>query len=352
VAAGLGTGTVAAAACILAVAGGGGSAAAASKVYSIYYSTPFIGNGWRTQAIDTTKAVLTHEPLKGEATVTIEVSAQNTPASQIASLNNIILKHPDAIMVEPSTPSALQGVIQQACNDHIVVTVFDSPLPNQCTYGWFENFVSIGKTQAEWIATTLHGKGNIFQDQGLAGTLVAQQIVQGEDSVFKNYPGIKIIGKFYSQFAPGPEEQAVSTLLAAHPDVNAVISEAYVTGTFTAFKNAHHAIVPIAGFAYNGPMVACATTKGATCFLASDPPYQAAYALRGAITLLQGGKERHLSYLPTSCFTTNGTSVPGETCSKIAVGKNAFPSLSPELAAPVNPPWVTPPLTVKEATGT
>jgi ribose transport system substrate-binding protein len=343
---------IAAALVVAAATIGAVTASAAGKVYSIYYSTPFIGNGWRTQAIHTTQAVLKHQPLNGKAKVTIVVSAQNTPASQIASLNNIILQHPDAIVVEPSTPTALQGVIQQACNQHIVVTVFDSPLPNQCTHGWFMNFVSIGKTQAEWIAKTLHGKGNIFQDQGLAGTLVAQQIVQGENSVFKHYPGIKVIGKFYSQFAPGPEEQAVASLLAAHPNVDAVISEAYVTGTFTAFKNANHPIVPVASFAYNGPMVACATTKGATCFLASDPPFQAAYALRGAITILNGGTEPHLTYLNTFCFTTNGTSVPGEKCSPIIVGKNAFPKLSPELAAPVNPPWVSPPLTVKEATGT
>ncbi len=330
---------------------GSPGAAAKTKTYSIYYSTPFIGNGWRTQAIHTTQAVLNHEPLKGRAHVTIAVSAQNTAPSQIASLNDIILKHPDAILLQPSVPAALQPVVQHACNAHIVVAVFDSPVPNACTYGTFMSFVTIGQSQARWIVQTLHGKGKIFQDQGLPGTLVAAQIVQGQDSVFKKYPGIQIVGKFYSQFATGPEEQAVSSLLAAHPDVTGVVTEAYITGSFKAFANAKHRLVPFAGFAYNGPMVDCGTVKGANCFLASDPPYQAAYALRSAIDVLDGKAAPHRTILPSQCFTTNGSSPPGETCAKIQVGVNAFPAGSSENASPVSPPWVQPPLTVKEATG-
>lgn len=317
-----------------------------AKTYNIYYSTSFIGNGFRVQAVKTLQALLkSHAPLKGRAKLTVVVSPQNTPASQIASLRGIILKHPDAIIIEPSVSAALEPVIQQACNAGIVVGVWDSPVPNKCTYGWFMPIRRVGVLHGQWLAKVTHGHGTIFQDLGLAGVPLAKTIIDGEDSVLKKYPKINLV-TFYGQFATGPTVQAVSALLTAHPDVAAVDSMAFVNGAFTAFQRAHHKMVPMAGMPYNAVVKDCTSVKGANCGLTFWPAYQDAYVLRTVIDVLDGKKEPHLQTIPTGCFTTNGEPIGSVKCQKL--NAKLFQGGSPEGATPVSPSWVHPPLTPAE----
>jgi len=329
----------------------GGGPSSGKKTYNIYLSNSYLGEGWRTQMVKSVQAVLTHSPLKGRANLTVINSDQNTPSSQIASLNNIILKKPDAIVIDPSSPPALQPVLQRACDQHILVVALDQPVNASCAYNVHMNFKTIGQEAAGWLAKTLHGKGTIFVDQGLPGSTVSTDLMTGYMGVIKQNPGISVASKFTSQFAPGPEQQAVASLLSAHPDVSGVISQGYVSGSFSAFKDAGHKLVPFAAFGYNGPMSDCATQSGATCFLATDPPWQSASALKVAIDVLDGKAQPKDQVLPSQCFSTNRVSPAGETCDAIKVGQNTFPKLSPGIVFPVSPPWTSPPLSIHEATG-
>jgi ribose transport system substrate-binding protein len=322
--------------------------ARAQKTYNIYYSTSFNGNGFRVQAVNTLKALLqSHAPLKGRANLTVVVSPQNTPASQIASIRGIILKHPDAIIIQPSVSTALEPVINQACAAGIVVGVWDSPVPNKCAYGWFMPIREVGVLHGLWLAKVMHGQGTLFQDLGLAGVPLAKTIIEGEDSVLDKYPKIKKV-TFYGQFATGPTVQAVTSLLTAHPEVAAVDSMAFVDGAFTAFKRANHKMVPAGGMPYNGTITACTTTPGAKCGLTFWPAYQAAYTLRTVIDVLDGKKEPHTQIIPTGCFTTDGAPIGTLNCAKLNPDLGKGSTSSPEGAAPVSPPWARPPLTGKE----
>jgi ABC-type sugar transport system substrate-binding protein len=319
------------------------------KTYNIYYSTSFNGNGYRVQSVNTMLALLKgHAPLAGRAKITVVVSPQNTPASQIASIRGIILKHPDAIIIQPSVSAALQPVIQQACNAGIVVGVWDSPVPNKCVYGWFMPIRQIGVLHAEWLAKAMHGHGVLFQDLGLPGVLLAKTIIDGENSVFKKYPGIKKV-TFYGNFATGPTVQAVSALLTSHPDVAGVDDMAFINGAFTAFERAHHALVPMSSMPYNAGVVDCATLKGANCGFTYWPAYQAAYVLRTVIDVLDGKKEPHTQLIPTACLTSDGSPIGSLKCGKFTPQLVAEAKAgSPEGASPVSPPWAKPPVTASE----
>jgi ribose transport system substrate-binding protein len=318
------------------------------KTYTIYYSTSFNGNGYRVQSVNTLKALLkNHAPLKGRANLTVVVSAQNTPASQIASIRGIILKRPDAIIIQPSVSTALAPVIDQACKAGIVVGVWDSPVPNACAYGWFMPIRNIGVLHGLWLAKAMKGEGTLFQDQGLAGVPLAAEIIAGENSVLKKYPKIKRV-TFYGNFATGPTVQAVTALLTAHPEVKAVDSMAFVDGAFTAFKRANKKMVPAAGMPYNGTVKACTSTPGAKCGLTFWPAYQAAYTMRTVINVLDGKKEKHTQLIPTGCFTTDGSAIGPLKCGKLNAGLTKGTTKSPEGAAPVSPPWAVPPVTAQE----
>jgi ribose transport system substrate-binding protein len=335
---------IAAVGLLIPAAGGAG----AKETYTIYYSTSFNGNGYRVQSVNTLKALLkNHAPLKGKANLTVVVSAQNTPASQIASIRGIILKRPDAIIIQPSVSSALTPVIDQACKAGIVVGVWDSPVSNACAYGWFMPIRQIGVLHGLWLAKVMKGEGTLFQDQGLAGVPLAKTIIDGENSVLKKYPKIKRV-TFYGNFATGPTVEAVTALLTAHPEVKAVDSMAFVDGAFTAFKRAKKPMVPASGMPYNGTVKACTSTPGANCGLTFWPAYQAAYVLRTVIDVLDGKKQPHTQTIPTGCFTTDGSAIGTLKCGKLSAKLTKGTTKSPEGAAPVSPPWAVPPVTAQE----
>jgi ribose transport system substrate-binding protein len=333
--------------------GGGGSAERASArkdTYDIYLSNSYLGEGWRTQMVKTAEAALRHKPLQGRVKLTVVTSEQNTPSSQIQSLNNIILKKPDAIVVDPASPPALTPVLNRACDQGITVVGFDQVVQAKCARSLHVDFPQIGRRQAEWMARTLKGRGGVLQDQGLPGTTISTELVENQRKVLaEQAPGIKILDTFTSEFAPGPEQKAVSSLLAAHSDVDGLFSQGYVSGSFAAFRNAGRPVVPFAAFAYNGPMSDCATVKGAECYLAAAPPYQSAWAIKLAVDVMDGKQVPKDTVIPSECFVTNGISPKGQTCERIQVGKNAFPKLSPDLVFPVSPPWTD--ISVQEVTG-
>ena len=121
----------------------------------------------------TATAVTKVAPLKGKVNLII-ANTNNDPTDQINSLNQIILKKPAAIMVDASSPTALNATIERACAEGIKVVSFDNPVTAPCALKVGTNFSVSGKIGAEWLAKTLHGHGQIAMDTGLAGAPAPQ----------------------------------------------------------------------------------------------------------------------------------------------------------------------------------
>jgi ribose transport system substrate-binding protein len=313
----------------------------AAAPYSIYLSNNYLGNTWRVQMEKSAEAAVKLSPLKGKINLTVENAAQTVPA-QIASLDAIIARHPSAILIDASSPTALNSTIATACAQHIVVVNFDQPVTAPCAYRVTSNTEAAALLDAQWIAGVIHDHGNLYLDSGLPGAPLSNAGVQFDLSVWKKYPGIHVVGYYQSQYAIGPEQQGVASLLAAHPNVQGVVSQAYCTGAIAAFQAAGHALVPMVCAAFNGTLVALGSDKGANGIATVNPPWLSAQALNIAVTVLGGGKEALHQILPLQCFYTEGPLPklpPGGTCQKIQIGVNAFPKANPGLSLPVSPPW-------------
>jgi ribose transport system substrate-binding protein len=110
---------------------------------------------------------------------------------------------------------------------------------------------------AEWAAKQINGRGRVFVDRGLAGAPISAQLANGFRNVLKKYPGIEVIGNYNGQYALGPEQEGVASLLGAHPDVDAILTQGYGTGAMNALQDAGKKAVPITAFSYNGTATAC-----------------------------------------------------------------------------------------------
>ena len=255
-------------------------------------------------------------------------NADNTVQAQLNSLNNIIRAKPDAILVDAGSSDALNPTLKKACDAGIVVISLDQVVTEPCAYALESDWNRIPAVLAEWTAKQIGGKGKVFVDRGLAVSNVRVQ------------------------------QEGVASLLAAHPDVDAILTQGYGTGAMKALQDAGKKVVPVTAFSYNGTATACAQTAGAKCIIGSNPAWLSAEALKLAVDILDGKKpkvpsadQRHILINAPFMTTDPVTSdlYPDATMVKIELGKNAFTEIAPGVTLPLSPDWVE--ITPKEAAG-
>ena len=329
------------------------AASADGKVYKIYLSNNFVGNDWRQQMERVATVSVNKGPLKGRVDLKIE-NAEGTVQAQINSLNNIIREKPDAILVDGSSADALNPTIKKACDAGIVVISFDQIVSEPCAYALESDWNRIPAVLAEWMAVQLNGKGKVFIDRGLAGAPISAALEKGYLDVLKKYPGIEVIGNYNGEYALGPEQAGVAALLAAHPEVDGILTQGYGTGAMKALQDAGRKVVPVTAFSYNVAAVTCAQTPGAKCILGSNPAYLSSESIKLAVDILDGKPkpaDRHI--LVYGDFVTTdpikSALYPDAVMDKIEIGKNAFPDGPPGLTLPLTPSWVD--ITAKDASG-
>ena len=327
--------------------------AEAKKTYTIYLSNNFVGNDWRQQMERVAKVSVEKGPLKGRVDLRIE-NVENAVQAQINSLNNIIRQKPDAILVDAASDSALNPTIKKACDAGIVVISFDQTVTEPCAYAVASDWNRIPEVMAEWMVAQLGGKGNVIIDRGLAGAPISAQLQGGYEKVLAKHPDIKIVGNYNGDYALGPEQSGVASLLAANPQIDGILTQGYGSGAIQALKDAGRPIVPVTAFSYNVAALTCAQTQGAKCILGSNPAYLSSEAIKLAVDILDTGKKpenREISvkgdFVTTHPFESE--MYPGTKMIKIAVGENAFPDQPPGLTLPITPDWVE--ITAAEAAG-
>src|SRR5215813_9544997 len=130
-----------------------GPAAADTSSKKIAFSNNYAGNSWRqamlkSYDIVTKKAVADHVV----AAVDVFTTADKEVPTQAAQIQNLILQGYDAIVINASSPDALNGAIKQACEQKIVVVSFDGIVTEPCAWRVVVDFKDMGKQQVEQMA--------------------------------------------------------------------------------------------------------------------------------------------------------------------------------------------------------
>lgn len=338
-----------------AVLGGSASAAPAqqqAKKWKIVVSNNYMGNEWRPQMENAVKWIASQPKYKDKVDLQIR-NVQLTPTAQIQSLQSIIRQRPDAILVDAASATALNPTIAQACKAGILVFSFDQVVTAPCAYKFPEDYAAQGHDMIEWLATALHGKGNILMDQGLQGIPISETFVKiWKSTIAKKYPGIKVVGTYSSQYAPGPELQAVSSLVAQNPKIDGVLSGAYQTSIIKALKQANKKLVPMTGLDVNGNETECAKAK-IPCFFFGAPSWVGALALEHAVNLLEhkATYPKNQPYFKTNFVTKQGNFKFShkQKVQVLTPGVNWYPNESPSLITPITyAPWK---MTAKDVLG-
>jgi ribose transport system substrate-binding protein len=319
--------------------GGGGSGGGGSThKFTIYLSNNYMGNEWRPQMENDAKLIAGKPQYRDKVNLQIR-NSQATPAAQIQSLQTIIRQKPDAIMVDAASPTALNPTIQQACSAGITVYSFDQTVTAPCAYKLPEDYQSEAEDMANWMGTELHGHGNILMDTGLPGIAISTTFLKVWKQVLaQKYPGIKVVGTFSSEYAPGPELQGVSQDLAQNSNISGILSGGYCSSDIKALQRAGRKLVPMTCLDINGNEQQCAKDK-LPCFFFGAPAYVSGVAIQHIVSILskQGKFPKSEGYYNTNFVTKQGdikfTHI--QKLEPLTPGSNYYPSGSPALVTPI-----------------
>lgn len=161
-----------------------------------------------------------------DAGVTLTVvDAQNDPARQISSVEDLIQKHVSVILLNPTDSSALAGAVQSAQRANIPVITLDRGVDGaEVASHIASDNIAGGKMAADFLAKQLGGKGNIIELQGVAGTSAARERGKGFDDAIAG-TGLKIVAQQPANFDRAQGLSVSENLLQGNSDVQAIFAQ-------------------------------------------------------------------------------------------------------------------------------
>jgi ribose transport system substrate-binding protein len=314
-----------------------GSATAAGKVYKITFATAFIGNDSQPQSGNIVRWIAKHvAPYNKQVKFSEVLASATTVPAQLASLEGVLRTKPDGIILFPFSDTALNGLVTQACNEGIKVVAEDLTVTAPCAYNQTYNTTGVGDDQASFMCTVLHGHGTVLVDRGQPAGSVAKSEVAARVSYLKTHcPGVTVAGYFTGEYTPGIELTSISAALAAHPNVNGVMSDYSCSADLLAEKHAGLKYLPNACYAVNGNAIACVADH-VNCLLYSDPTTEFGEAMKELLGLFAGKSYPHFAALSQPTFIVKPIKfthvLPVAT---LAAGVNYYPALSVHLCMPL-----------------
>src|SRR6478752_1235132 len=203
-----------------------GAAIADTKDKKIAFSNNYAGNSWRQAMLKSYDLVTKKAVADGiVAAADVFTTADKEVPTQAAQIQNLILQGYDAIVINASSPDALNGAIKQACDAGIVVVSFDGIVTEPCAWRVVVDFKDMGKQEVEQMAKFQPKGGNLLEIRGLAGTSIEQAIHQGILAGVAAHPEFKIVASVTGDWDQTTAQKAVATVLPSLPEVVGIVDQ-------------------------------------------------------------------------------------------------------------------------------
>lgn len=186
----------------------------------------YAGNAWRQEMIRAFKKVGEEAVNKGiikEAKVftTSAVSA----TEQAALMQNLILEGYNAIVLNSASPTALNGACAAAHKAGVVVVSFDGVVTAPTAWQIRFNYGDMEFDQMRYLNKRLHGKGNILEIRGIAGTAIDKDMHDGVVRAEKAFPGLKVVASVNGNWTETIAQKAVASVLPSLPRIDGVVDQ-------------------------------------------------------------------------------------------------------------------------------
>src|ERR1700756_1858769 len=202
------------------------TARADTKNMRIAFSNNYAGNSWR-QAMLKSYDIVTKQAVADHIVAAADVftTADKEVPTQAAQIQNLILQGYNAIVINASSPDALNGSIKQACDAGIVVVSFDGIVTEPCAWRVVVDFKDMGKQEVEQMAKFQPKGGNLLEIRGLAGTSIDEAIHNGILEGVAAHPEFKIVASVTGDWDQTTAQKAVATVIPSLPDIVGVVDQ-------------------------------------------------------------------------------------------------------------------------------
>jgi ribose transport system substrate-binding protein len=203
-----------------------GTAMADTADKKIAFSNNYAGNSWRQAMLKSYEAVTKKAVADGVVAASdVFTTADQEVPTQAAQIQNLILQGYDAIVINASSPDALNGAVKQACDAGIVVVSFDGLVTEPCAYRVVVDFFDMGKQEVEQMKAFHPEGGNLLEIRGLAGTSIDEEIHKGILAGVEANPQFKIVNSVTGNWDQTTAQKAVATVLPSLPDIVGVVTQ-------------------------------------------------------------------------------------------------------------------------------
>ena len=305
----------------------------AQAKYVLGVSNTLVGNGWREEMICAVKA---QAAASGMVSKVIVADRNGGPAEQAADIRNLISAGANAIIINPSSSTALNSVIQQAAARGVKVVSVDQRVTAPQAHNVTNDQVAYGRLGAEWLFKQLGGKGNVVEMRGIAGVPADTDRHTGFMQALKKYPNIKVVKQTFTgwQFAPGGKQ--ILDILNSGVKVDGVWTSGIDYTVVNAFKTAGKPVVPVVGADNNEFLKQLINYKGVRGVAVTNPATIGGAGAAVALDLLQGKS------VPTWVKLTPQVWDNGTSAGKKEIKANYSPSRPPTFSARLQiKPWTT-----------
>ena len=202
------------------------AALAETKDVKIAFSNNYAGNSWRQAMLKSYDAV-TKQAVDNKIVAAADVftTADKEVPTQAAQIQNLILQGYNAIVINASSPDALNGAIKQACDAGIVVVSFDGIVTEPCAYRVVVDFKAMGEQEVEFLSKQLPKGGNLLEIRGVAGTSIDDAIHAGIQDGVKKYPQFKLVNSVEGDWDQTTAQKAVTTVLPSLPPITGIVDQ-------------------------------------------------------------------------------------------------------------------------------
>ena len=268
--------------------------------YDIYY----LGNSWSVQLYQEFK--WNAENLYKDDLEVTYVQSDNDVSKQIANLEDLIAQDVDVIITTPCDTTAINSTLEEAREAGIKVVLLCATVDGDC----YDTLVTVdekdfGATGAQWLANQMGGKGNVVVLNGISGLSTNTLRYEGAQSVFDQYPDIKVLAAEDANWDYAAAKTVTTDLLATYPEIDGVWSQggAMTLGAIDSYNAAKRDLVPMTGEDNNGYLKAC-IANNMEGIAVSKPTWLARVGIENAIKLMNGEEVKKDDIYPVMTIKT------------------------------------------------
>jgi ribose transport system substrate-binding protein len=228
------------------------------------------------------------------------VSCMGDPSKQITDIEDLLAKGVDALIISPSSPTALIPLIDRIYDEgKIPVIITHAPYDgHKYSAMIMSDDYDFGRRGAEWLVKKLtekfgEPKGKIIVMEGVPGAGCNEaRWTRGAKPVFDKYPKIQIVGQGAGDWDYAKAKAVAESLVAANPEIDGVWTAGgqMTLAVLDVFLEKGRPLIPMVGEDYNGLLKKWIQYKdrGFDTIAPCKPTWDSRMALHIAINLLRG----------------------------------------------------------------